>query len=129
LSTLKNVLFIGAGRREVESVTAFGVTPHCADALYNVSLTAASSHSDFIIWKGIEHLQAVGIPALSLGGSTPDDGLRRYKLSFGAAERPLRCLKHVYDRPRFAGLCHRAGVDSASTIGYFPPYRAAKDHS
>jgi hypothetical protein len=123
-TTMDNILFIGAGRGEVESVTAIGFTPYSADALYNVSFAPDTSFSTVLLWRAIREFQARGVPALNLGvGFSRNDGLSQYKRSLGATERPLYCLKQVYDRAAFAKMCEQSGVNDADPTGYFPPHR------
>jgi hypothetical protein len=126
-TTMDNILFIGAGRGEVESVTAIGFTPYSADALYNVSFAPDTSFSTVLLWGAIREFQARGVPVLNLGvGLSTNDGLSRYKRSLGATERPLYCLKQVYDRAAFAKLCEQSGVNDADSTGYFPPHRVGR---
>jgi hypothetical protein len=124
LTEMDNILFIGAGRHEVESVTAFGFTPFSADALYNVSFAPDASFSTVLFWTAVREFQARGVPVLNLGvGFSGDDGLTRYKRSLGTTERPLYCLEQIYDHAAYATLCERVGVSDADSAGYFPPYK------
>jgi hypothetical protein len=125
LSSADGFILVGAGREQVESVTAFGATPYIADGLYNVSLSTPAPFSTLLIWSAIRELKARGIPLLNLGGGIQsDDGVARYKSYLGTFVRPLVCLKQVFDSPTFEQLCAARGAGLFQAGGYFPPYRA-----
>lgn len=124
LCTLDNFLLVGAGRHEVESVTAFAFTSYAAESLYNLSFSPRKSYSTVITWAAAEILHSKKIPVLNLGaGLSPGVGWGEYKRRLGTWERPMYCLKQVYDRPRFVELCALAGTVPDDWGGYFPPYR------
>lgn len=127
--SLDNFLLVGAGRNQVEAVTGFGLTPHIADGLYNVSFSPRTSFSTVLIWAAIQELKERGVPFLNLGGGIqPDDGIARYKQYLGTTARPLACLKYVFDPARFAHLCQFSVMDSsdADAGAFFPPYHAVE---
>jgi hypothetical protein len=124
-SSADGFMLVGAGRDQVESVTAFGTTPYMADGLYNVSLSTPAPFSTLLIWSAIRELKARGIPLLNLGGGIQSaDGIARYKRYLGTFVQPLVCLKQVFDSPTFEQLCAAGGDDLFHASGYFPPYRA-----
>lgn len=111
---------VGGG---VKAAALFGRTPHVGDYLFNVSTGDGVRHSAVLVWEGAKRLQELGVPFLNLGGGVrPDDGVARFKQRFGGMERPLACLKEVFDEDRFRHLCDLAGVDPDTRDGYFPPY-------
>jgi hypothetical protein len=66
--------------------------------------------------------RAMGLRWVNIGGyGTAGDGLHQMKARLGAREAPLRSLRQVYDRARFAALCAATGADPGDA--YFPPYR------
>jgi hypothetical protein len=125
IAGLDDVLMVGAGEPELESVALFGLTPHGADYLFNVSVPGGEHHAVQLIWWAVERLRALGVESLNLGGGIrPGDDLAEFKRRFGAAELPLVSLRQVYRPDAYEELCRAAGV-SASRDGWFPPYRAS----
>jgi hypothetical protein len=125
VAALDDVIMVGAGRDELESVAVFGHTPHGGDYLFNVSVPGGEHHAVHLIWAGVERLRALGVPSLNLGGGVREgDDLAEFKRRFGAAELPLVSLRQVFDTSAYERLCREAGV-SADRSGWFPPYRAA----
>ena len=125
ISALDDVLVVGAGEGELESVALFGYTPHGADYLFNVSAVGGERHAAYLIWWAAQHLRALGVEWLNLGGGVrPGDDLAEFKRRFGAAELPLVSLRQVYRADAYEELCRRAGVTSQRD-GWFPPYRAS----
>lgn len=122
----ERVTLVGAGERtRLEAVTAFAHTAAVGDYLFNVSLSEGRGHSAKLIWYGVRHLAALGVPVLNLGGGIrAGDGVADFKRRFGAATHPLRSLRQVYDAERYESLCRAAGVDPADRGGFFPPYGA-----
>jgi GNAT acetyltransferase-like protein len=50
--------------------------------------------NNLVIWHAIRHLAENGIEALHLGRTSPsNEGLRRFKLSWGASERPIEYFR------------------------------------
>jgi hypothetical protein len=71
---------------------------------------------------GIERLKAMGVRRLNLGGAHA--GLHMFKSWLGGTPVPLRSVRQVYDRARYASLCAAAGVGSDEA--WFPAYRASR---
>lgn len=120
-----SVLLVGVrGVDGIESVTLFGHTPYCADALFNVCTPAGRPHAFTLLWAGAMLLKSDRVPWLNLGGGIEEhDGVATFKRRFGGAELPFRALKQVFDRTRYRQLCAQAGVDADMRSGYFPAYR------
>jgi hypothetical protein len=124
IAALDDVLVVGAGDGELESVALFGHTPHGADYLFNVSVPGGERHAVYLIWWAVQQLRALGVESLNLGGGVrPGDDLAEFKRRFGAAELPLLTLRQVYRADVYEELCRAAGVTSERG-GWFPPYRA-----
>ena len=122
---LDDVMIVGAGDRELESVAVFGYTPHGGDYLFNVSVPGGERHAVHLIWWAVHRLRSLGVETLNLGGGVrQDDDLAEFKRRFGAAELPLASLRQVYRDEVYEQLCRTVGV-SSSRSGWFPPYRAA----
>jgi CelD/BcsL family acetyltransferase involved in cellulose biosynthesis len=67
--------------------------------------------NNLLLWRGILHMKQLGAKTLSFGRtSLEQDGLRRFKLGFGAVESPLR-----YARFNFAGNAFAAPRPDRST--------------
>lgn len=112
------------GETGLESVTLFGRTADCGDAMFNVCTEQGRSHAFAQIWHGALHLQAGGVPFLNLGGGIrEDDGVAQFKRRFGGEQRPLRVLRQIFDPERYRALCALANVDPGQAK-YFPAYRA-----
>jgi hypothetical protein len=125
IAALDDVLIVGAGDAEVESVALFGHTQHGADYLFNVSVPGGERHAVHLIWWAVQRLRALGVESLNLGGGVrPGDDLAEFKRRFGAAELPLTSLRQVYRADVYEELCRKAGVTS-ERAGWFPPYRAS----
>lgn len=125
IAALDDVLIVGAGDPELESVALFGYTAHGGDYLFNVSVPGGERHAVQLIWWAVERLRALGVESLDLGGGVrPGDDLAEFKRRFGAAELPLRSLRQVYRPDAYEELCRVAGVTSGRA-GWFPPYRAS----
>jgi hypothetical protein len=126
LLDLKNVLLVGMqGSEGVEAVSVFAYTPFMGDFLFNVSLPQGRHHSAALLWYGINHLKALQIPLLNLGGGiSENDGVARFKQRFGGKRLALRCLKQIYQPEVYGDLCRRMDVDHTDMVGYFPAYRS-----
>jgi hypothetical protein len=126
IAALDNVLLVGAGDGELESVAAFGFTAHAGDYLFGISRPGGERHSAHLVWWGAERLRDLGVPSLNLGGGVrPGDDVAEFKRRFGATERPLASLRQVYRPDVYKRLCEDAGVSPARS-GWFPPYRAVR---
>jgi hypothetical protein len=126
IAELDDVLMVGAGDGELESVAAFGYTPHAGDYLFGVSRPGGERHSAHLVWWGVERLRALGVAHLNLGGGIREgDDVAEFKRRFGAAERPLASLRQVYRPEVYDRLCAEAGVSPARST-WFPPYRAPR---
>lgn len=125
LSTLDNVLIVGAGKPEkVEAVYVFAYTSYIGDCLFNVSLPEGRHHATTLVWYGVNYLKSIQIPLLNLGGGIREnDSVAQSKQRFGGTKLPLRCLKQVYDPALYEKLCRRVNADHTDMIGYFPAYR------
>jgi hypothetical protein len=125
IAALDDVLLVGAGETELESVAAFGYTAYAGDYLFGISRPGGERHSAHLVWWGIERLRELGVPLLNLGGGVREgDDVAEFKRRFGAVERPLASLRQVYRADVYERLCADAGVSPARS-GWFPPYRAA----
>jgi hypothetical protein len=125
LCDLDNVFIVGAGAPErIEAVYLFAYTPYAGDCLFNIALPEGRHHATILLWCGINHLKALKIPLLNLGGGVrEDDRIAKAKQRFGGRREPFRCLKQVYRLEIYEGLCRRVGADPTDMSGYFPAYR------
>ncbi|MEJ7912098.1 MAG: hypothetical protein WKF70_03005 [Chitinophagaceae bacterium] len=113
-----------SGGKGIEAVSVFAYTPHGAEYLFNVSVEQGRQHSTTLIWYAVEHLQAMGIPWLNLGGGvTENDSIAQFKQFFGPQRYALRCSKQVYQPDQYRSLCMAANRDPGDRSGYFPAYR------
>ena len=128
LTNLPNVFIVGARKDEkLVAVSVFGYTPDAGDFLFNVSVPEGRNYSAALIWYGVQHLKALDVPLLNLGGGGHgDDSLADFKARFGSQKLPLRCAKQVYQREIYDQLCQRMNVDPNDMTGYFPAYRAPR---
>ena len=122
------MLIVGARKDEkLVAVSVFGYTPDAGDFLFNVSVPEGRNYSAVLIWYGVQHLKALDVPLLNLGGGGhEDDSLADFKARFGSRKLPLRCAKQVYQREIYDQLCQRVNVDPNDMTGYFPAYRAPR---
>lgn len=119
----RTFLVAAAVSGEVEAASLFAWTPYTGDYLFNVCTGRGRRYSAVLVWEGAKRLKELAVPFLNLGGGVrPDDGIARFKQRFGGTERPLRCLKQVFDEDAYRSLCARARVDPDPRAGYFPPY-------
>ncbi len=59
--------------------------------------------NNLLLWRGLLEMKQLGAHTLSFGRTSLDqDGLRRFKRAFGAAETPLHYLKYDYNSSAFA---------------------------
>ena len=128
LTNLPNVFIVGAWKDEkLVAVSVFGYTPDAGDFLFNVSVPEGRNYSAALIWYGVQHLKALDVPLLNLGGGGhEDDSLADFKVRFGSQKLPLRGVKQVYQREIYDQLCQRMNVDPNDMTGYFPAYRAPR---
>jgi hypothetical protein len=126
LCKLENVFLVGAGQPgKIEAVNMFASTRYASDFMFNVPLREGRGHAATLIWGGINHMKAEGVPVLNLGGGAREgDSLAQFKERFGARRMPFKCLKQVYEPAIYEMLCRRVGADPHDLSGYFPPYRA-----
>jgi hypothetical protein len=114
-----------ASSRRIEAVYLFGVTPYGADCLINVATDEGRRHATDLLWYGVNELLERKIPLVNLGGgSRENDDVAKSKQRFGPQRMPLRALRQIYRPEAYAELCRSAGVHAASSIDYFPAYRA-----
>lgn len=60
--------------------------------------------SNAVMWAGIEHYRRLGFTTLDFGRtSTANEGLRRFKASWGAEERPLDYYRYRFAKASFVG--------------------------
>jgi hypothetical protein len=112
------------GDAGLESVTLFGRTEACGDAIFNVCSEAGRPHAFTLLWHGALHLQMQGVPFLNLaGGIREGDGLSQFKRRFGGQERPQVALRQIHDPTRYRELCLAKNADADRRDGYFPAYR------
>ncbi len=96
--------------------------------------TAALAHSPdrLLIWELVAWGHATGVRAVHLGGGVGgrDDGVMRFKASFGAGRARFRTLRAVLDPHRYAELTEAraaalgVAVSDLEASGYFPAYRS-----
>jgi hypothetical protein len=127
LLALDNVLVCGAGSTtKLEAAAVIAWTPHIADAVFNVSIPGGEKHSAPLLWFGVHHLKALGVPTLNLGGGIRrGDGVAQFKARFGAQPVPLSCVKQVLRPNLYEALCRDSNVDHEDLDGYFPAYYRA----
>ena len=66
--------------------------------------------NNLVIWEGIRHCAARGCERLHFGRTAlGHEGLRRFKLGFGAREEEIKCCKYDYRAGRF--VRDRDGTD------------------
>ena len=69
--------------------------------------------NNLVIWEGIRHCAARGCEGLHFGRTgLGHEGLRRFKLGFGAREEEIKCCKYDYRAGRFV-------TDTDGTQGWF----------
>ncbi len=108
----------------VEAVSVFAYTPHGAEYLFNVSLPQGRQHTTALIWFAVQHLQAMEVPFLNLGGGVSEnDAIAQFKQFFGPQRYTLRCSKQVYQPDKYQSLCMATDKDPADRSGFFPAYR------
>jgi Acetyltransferase (GNAT) domain len=86
---------------------------HGVEAIYKfgASDSAFQEHrpNNLIMWEAIRHYAARGCRALHLGRtSLANEGLRRFKLGFGAREERLEYFRYDYSAGRFVAVADRA---------------------
>jgi CelD/BcsL family acetyltransferase involved in cellulose biosynthesis len=105
--------FIATARWEDKPVAAAVFLHQGRQALYKFG----ASNYDFqhlrpnnlVVWEGIRQCAARGCERLHLGRtSLANDGLRRFKLGFGAREQEIRCCKYDFRAGRFVTDVDRA---------------------
>ena len=58
--------------------------------------------NNLVMWEGIKHLAESGAQHLHFGRTSPgQDGLRRFKLSWGSAEESIQYTRYDVDRDRW----------------------------
>lgn len=125
LCSSHNVLMLGAtGSEGLEAVYVIGYTPYGGDCLLNVAVPQGRHHTTALVWYSVEHLKAMGVPRLNLGGGVKEgDRIAKAKQRFGAEPVKLFALKQVYRRTEYTKLCRLAKCDPYHTDGYFPAYQ------
>lgn len=81
--------------------------------------------TDTLIWAAHRIAKENGYPWLYLGGGVtgrPEDGLLRYKQSFGGLDVPIYSSRQIHNRPAYLSACDVTGVNSSGG-GFFPAYR------
>jgi len=119
-----NVLLLGAGKpgHEIEAVSIFGYTAHCADCWYTVSKGEGARFSKALLWSGVRELRALGVSLLNMGGGVRrGDGMAAFKRRFGAVKRELGSLQLIFQPELYSELCRS---NPASHGSYFPAYHA-----
>lgn len=125
LCGLDNVLLMGM--RDGDVVTAVALIPYTryvGEALFTVYAPGTPAYTSVFVWSGALGLRERGVRLMNLGGGT--SGMHAFKRSFGTAEKPLRCLRQVYDENVYGRLCLAKGASATSREGYFPAYRQAE---
>lgn len=124
LCGLDNVLMAGIGTTgEISAVMLFVHTAHMSEALLTAYLPGSPSFTGELIWFGAHALKKAGAKAMNVGGGSA--GIHEFKRSLGCIERPLHCLRQVYDADKYRRLCAAQGI-SDSSGGYFPAYRQTR---
>ena len=124
LADTPGAFFVGArdAAGALEAITLFGHAAGRGDSLLNAATVAGRRHSRGLYWLGALRLRELGVRELNLGGGIDaGDGLGEFKRRLGAAPRPSRVLRQVFDRAGFDAACARAGVPPDDA--YFPPWR------
>lgn len=86
---------------------------HGAEAIYKFGASDAAFQehrpNNLIMWEAIRHYAAQGCRALHLGRtSLVNEGLRRFKLGFGAREGRINYCRYDYAAGRFVSVVDRA---------------------
>ncbi len=90
-------MFLHFGRR---AIYKFGASNPAFQAL---------RPNDLLMWKAIEHCAGVGFDSLHLGRtSIANEGLRRFKLGFGAVEERITYYKYDFLKKNFVSDSDRA---------------------
>jgi hypothetical protein len=77
--------------------------------------------NNLTIWAGIQHLARLGVECLSLGRtSLSNDGLRRFKRSWGSAEQQVCYLKYDYGANGFTNMADGASGWSTAVFRRLP---------
>jgi lipid II:glycine glycyltransferase (peptidoglycan interpeptide bridge formation enzyme) len=76
----------------------------------SVPALAKTRANNLVLWEGIRHLQAAGCEYLDFGRTSLDhEGLRHFKLSWGAEEHMIRYCRFETAQGRWCAGSHRNG--------------------
>ncbi|WP_405111330.1 GNAT family N-acetyltransferase [Micromonospora sp. NBC_01405] len=131
----KDLLLASVRDPDGEVVAAALVLRHRDRAHYHLAgsepAAARDGANNLLVWRILEWAAETGCARVHLGGGVRgDDGLLRFKTSFGGALVPWWTGAVVLDRDRYAALtaarAHRLGcpVTDLRDGGFFPAYRA-----
>jgi hypothetical protein len=77
--------------------------------------------NNLVMWEAIKRLAADGFTSLHLGRtSLSNEGLRRYKLGFGAREEKIEYCRYDFLKRAFTGASHPAGETSSRVFYWLP---------
>jgi hypothetical protein len=78
--------------------------------------------NNFVMWEGLCQCAARGCERLHLGRtSLANEGLRRFKLGFGAREQEIKCCKYDFRAGRFVTDADRAEGWFNRVFAFLPP--------
>jgi Acetyltransferase (GNAT) domain len=105
--------FIATTFLKTKPIASLVFLHHGCQALYKFG---ASDHAfqhlrpnNLAMWKGIKHCAALGFVRLHLGRtSLANEGLRRFKLGFGASEETIGCRKFDLEKNMFVADLDRS---------------------
>jgi len=105
--------FIATARRENQPVAAAVFLHHGRQALYKFGASDYGFQqlrpNNLLMWEGIRQCAARGCASLHFGRtSLANEGLRRFKLGFGAREEEIKCCKYDFGAGRFVADVDRA---------------------
>lgn len=109
--------FVVTARWEDRPVAAAIFFRHGRQAMYKFGASDSGFQhlrpNNLVIWEGIRHCAERGCERLHFGRTAPaHEGLRRFKLGFGAREEEIKCCKYDFRAGRFV-------TDTDGTKGWF----------
>ncbi len=86
-----------------------------------------SRPNNLLLWRGVMEMKRQGAESLSFGRTSQDqDGLARFKRSFGAVESELRYAKYSYATSSFLEAAAESSGGAASRLFRFCPKPVAR---
>jgi len=118
--------FIATARWESKPVAAAVFLHQGRQALYKFGASDYGYQhfrpSHLVMWEGIRQCAARGCESLHLGRtSLANEGLRRFKLGFGAREQEIKCCKYDFGAGRFVTDADRAEGWHNRVFAALPP--------